>query len=296
MKVLVTGSAGQLGSYVCEALRGRHEISGLDLRPAAPGLRSISHRGDIRRRTDVRKSLRNVEAVVHCAAQVSVELSTEDPLGDAKTNVLGTLNLLDEAYRSSVAKFIYVSSAAVYGNPRRVPVDEAHPTEPMSNYGASKLSGEKYALAYAQSTPIQASVIRPFNFYSVRADPKSPYSGVMTKFVTRVKAGKPPIIEGDGKQTRDFVHVRDVVEMIRLMLENEGLSGQVFNCGSGKATTVLSLAKMAIELGGKDLEPEFTDARRGDIRHSQADIRRARKALGFVPRVKLREGLAEMLR
>lgn len=291
----MTGSAGQLGSYVCEALQGRHEISGLDLRLAPPGLRSISAKGDIRKRTDVRKALRNVEAIVHCAAQVSVEMSTEDPLGDARTNVLGTLNLLSEAHRSGVAKFIYVSSAAVYGNPRRVPVDEAHPTEPMSNYGASKLAGEKYALAYAQSTPMQVSVVRPFNFYSIRADPKSPYSGVMTRFAKRVKAGRPPIIEGDGKQTRDFVHARDVVEMIRLMLENEGLSGQVFNCGSGKATTVLSLAKMSIELSGEELEPEFTDARKGDIRHSQADIRRARKALGFVPRVKLREGLAEML-
>jgi len=295
MKVLVTGSAGQLGSYVCEALQGRHEISGLDLRQAAPGLRSVSAKGDICRRADVRRVLKKVEAVVHCAAQVSVELSAEDPLGDSRTNVLGTLNLLDEGVRSGLGKFIYVSSAAVYGNPKRVPVDELHLTEPVSNYGASKLSGEKYALAYAASTPLQVSVIRPFNIYSIRADPKSPYSGVMTRFVARVKAGRPPVIEGDGKQTRDFVHARDVAEMIRLMLENDGLSGQVFNCGSGKATSVLGLARMTVDLGGKKLEPVFTDARKGDVRQSRADISRAKKALGFVPRVKLRDGLTEML-
>jgi len=296
MKVLVTGSAGQLGSYVCEALQGRHAVTGLDLRQAGPGLRSVSARGDICRRADVRRALRKVEAVVHCAAQVSVEKSTEDPLGDARANVLGTLNLLDEGLRSGLGKFIYVSSAAVYGNPKHVPIDELHQTEPMSNYGASKLSGEKYALAYAASTPLQVAVIRPFNFYSVRADPKSPYSGVMTRFVARVKSGKPPIIEGDGKQTRDFIHARDVAEMIRLMLENDGLSGQVFNCGSGKATSVLELARMTADLGGKKLEPIFADARKGDVRHSRADISRAKKALGFVPRVKLRDGLAEMLR
>lgn len=296
MKVLVTGSAGQLGSYVCESLLDRYEVTGLDVRLAGPGLRTISTRGDICRRGDVRKALRKVDAVVHCAAQVSVEMSTEDPLSDARTNVLGTLNLLDEGVRSGLGKFIYVSSAAVYGNPKRVPIDELHPTEPVSNYGASKLSGEKYALAYALSTPMQVSVVRPFNFYSVRADPKSPYSGVMTKFVARARAGKPPIIEGDGKQTRDFVHARDVVEMIRLMLENEGLSGQVFNCGSGRSTSVLDLARMAIELSGKRLEPEFRAARKGDIRHSRADINKAKKALGFVPRVKLQDGLAELFR
>ncbi len=282
---------------MCEVLADRHEVSGLDLRPASVrALRQMSAQGDICRLTDVRRAVKGKEAVVHCAAQVSVERSMEEPVRDARTNVLGTLNLLHEGLAAGVAKFVYVSTAAVYGNPRYVPLDEKHPTDPMSNYGASKLGGEKYALAYAASGPMQVVAVRPFNFYSLRADPKSPYSGVMTRFVARVKAGKPPVIEGDGEQTRDFIHARDVAEMIRLLLENEGISGEVFNCGSGRSTSVLELARTTVSLSGKKLEPEFTRPRKGDIRHSRADIGKARRALGFAPKINLQDGLAELLK
>ena len=292
--MLVTGSSGQLGSYVSELLADRHEVQGMDIKPAVvPGLKSLA--GDIRRLGDVREALSDVDAVIHCAAQVSVERSLEDPVSDAETNVIGTINLLHECATRKIRRFVYVSSAAVLGDPKYTPIGEAHPTEPMSNYGASKLAGERFALAYAKSHGLDVVAVRPFNFYSLRADPKSPYSGVITKFIQRVKAGEAPIIEGDGLQTRDFIHARDVAAFIGLLLEKDDISGEVFNCGSGVATSVLDLAKLVISAGSLDIEPEFTAPRKGDIRHSVADMSKAKSLLGFSTKVSLRDGIAEML-
>lgn len=296
MKVLVTGSAGQLGSIVCEMMAGAHEVIGLDIRPSPyPGVKEVTVEGDIRRPKDVRAVMKGVDCVVHCAAQVSVVRSFEDPLTDAETNVVGTVNLLHESLGAGASRFVYISSAAVYGDPKRVPIDEGHPTAPMSNYGSSKLAGERFALAYAASTPLQAVVIRPFNFYSVRADPKSPYSGVITKFVERVSAGLPPLIDGDGLQTRDFIHAQDVARMVRMVAERKDLSGEVLNCGSGSVTSIVDLAKLVVSLSGKRLEPEFGPPRQGDIRHSCADMRRARDLIGFSTEVSLSDGLSELL-
>jgi UDP-glucose 4-epimerase len=293
LKVLVTGSSGQLGSYICELLAGEHEVSGMDIRPAViEGLRHLD--GDIRRPGDVRKAVKGIDAVVHCAAQVSVERSLQDPVSDAETNVIGTINLLHECAARGVGRFVYVSSAAVLGNPRYLPVDEAHPTQPMSNYGASKLAGERFALSYASSHGLDVVVVRPFNFYSLRADPESPYSGVITKFIVRAKSGKPPVIEGDGLQTRDFIHARDVASFVGLVLTKEGVSGEVFNCGSGTATSVLDLAGLVIDAASLDVEPEFAAPRKGDIRHSVADIAKAR-GVGFSPEVSLKDGIVEMV-
>ena len=296
MRVLVTGSSGQLGSYVCESLLVGEDVVGIDLLPArVEGLSVVE--GDIRDPGIVRRALHGVDAVVHCAAQVSVERSTEDPFSDMEVNVRGTLNLLHESIDAGVRRFVYISSAAVLGNPQRVPIDESHPTEPMSNYGASKLAGERYSVAYAHSRGLESVVVRPFNFYSSRADPDSPYSGVITKFISRVRAGKPPVIEGDGLQTRDFIHARDVARFVTTVLVHPGdLRGEVFNCGSGTATSVLDLARTVISLGGKDMEPEFVAPRKGDIRHSLADMGKARSVLGYEVAVPLRDGLAEMMR
>ena len=296
-KVLVTGSSGQLGSFVCELLAKGGNVAGLDIRPQHYSqLKGISLLGDITKPADVREALAGVGAVVHCAAQVSVEKSHQDPLSDSTTNVLGTVNLLHESVHAGVRRFIYVSSAAVYGPPKRIPIDEDHPTHPMSNYGASKLSGEKYALAYAHTSSMEVVAVRPFNFYSIRADPDSPYSGVITKFVNRLKAGKPPIIEGDGKQTRDFIHARDVAEMLALVLSKKGISGEVFNCGSGVSTSILDLANRAIAVSGHALRPEFTAPRVGDIRDSLSNSAKAARLLGFKPKITLDDGLAELVR
>ncbi len=297
MKVLVTGSSGQLGSYMCEQLARTNQVLGLDIRdqPYAD-LRPLSLRGDICEPSHARQVLRDVDAVVHCAAQVSVERSTLDPLADARTNVLGTVNLLHESLQAGVSKFVYVSSAAVFGPPKYIPIDENHPTQPMSNYGASKLSGEKYALAYSKFSNMETVSVRPFNFYSVRADPESPYSGVITKFIARVRQGQAPVIEGDGRQTRDFIHAKDVVRMIEIILGRRGISGEVFNCGSGSSTSVLQLANAVIALSGKpNLKPQFVPPRVGDIKDSLAATSKSSGVLGWRPRISLQEGLRELL-
>ncbi|HUV61690.1 MAG TPA: NAD-dependent epimerase/dehydratase family protein [Thermoplasmata archaeon] len=295
MKVLVTGSSGQLGSFVCERLRDRHELSGLDVRaPRVGGVETIV--GDIRKRDDVRRAVSGVEVVVHCAAQVSVERSMEDPITDAETNVIGTINLLHESAAADVTRFVYVSSAAVLGDPKYVPLDEAHPTQPTNNYGASKLAGERFALSYAHSHGLEVVAVRPFNFYSPRADPHSPYSGVITRFIGRVNDGKAPVIEGDGLQTRDFIHAVDVADFLGLVAERDGVSGEVFNCGSGVSTSVLDLAKLVTALKDLELEPEHVGPRKGDIRHSVADMKKSQQTLGFSPRISLKDGLDEMLR
>jgi len=295
LKVLVTGSSGQLGSYVCEELMGDSEVLGLDIRPQPfTNLKASSIQGDITEPGDVRSALKGVKAVIHCAAQVSVEKSTQDPLSDARTNVLGTINMLHESSLAGVSKFIFVSSAAIFGPPKYIPIDENHPTNPMSNYGASKLAGEKYTLAFAHISQMEVVSVRPFNFYSQRADPESPYSGVITKFLARLKAGKPPIIEGDGRQTRDFIHARDVARMLVIALNKKGTRGEVFNCGSGVPTSILELADLMIKISKEQLKPEFAAPRVGDIKESLASTTKASGLLGFRPKTTLEEGLSEM--
>ncbi len=295
MKVLVTGSSGQLGSYVCEELMQGNEIVGLDIRPQPyANLKSLSLQGDVTVPEDVRSALKGVKAVIHCAAQVSVEKSTLDPLSDARTNVLGTVNMLNESSIAGVSKFIYVSSAAIFGPPKYIPIDENHPLAPMSNYGASKLAGEKYTLAFAYISKMDVVSVRPFNFYSPRADPQSPYSGVITKFLTRLKAGQPPMIEGDGRQTRDFIHAKDVARMLATVLNKKDTRSEVFNCGSGVSTSVLKLADLMIKISRKPLEPQFTAPRVGDINDSLASTTKSFGLLDFRPMISLEEGLTEM--
>jgi UDP-glucose 4-epimerase len=294
MKILVTGASGQLGSYLVEALSADHEITGLDLKPTAHPVKGAKHiLGDI---GDYRLSMnlcRGRDAVIHTAAQVSVDRSVSDPVFDAKENILGTVNLLETAAKSMVGQFIYISSAAIFGNPERVPIGEMHPTRPLSPYGVSKLAGENYAFAFQESYGLGVTSIRPFNIYSRRQDPNSPYSGVISRFVERAKAGEAPTIYGDGSQTRDFIHVSDVVGMVKLCLGNPDAKGQAFNCGTGKATTVNELAAEVIRLSGKELEVSYSEPRKGDILHSSADISKAKKILGFKPGMKLGKGLAD---
>lgn len=296
MKVLVTGSSGQLGSYICELMADEREVTGLDIVPSSvPSTRDLTVLGDIRNAADAARAVNGADAVVHCAAQVSVERSTTDPVTDAETNVLGTVNMLNASARAGVGRFVYISSAAVYGNPQSTPVSESHPTEPLSNYGASKLAGEKFALAFGHTSQMEVVVMRPFNFYSPRADPESPYSGVITKFIERVRRHQSPVIEGDGHQTRDFINAKDVASMAVALLDAQEASGEVFNCGSGRSTSILDLARTVISVSGQDLEPEFSSPRKGDIRHSLADISKARDILRFRPKITLDDGISEML-
>jgi len=291
VKVLVTGGSGQLGSYLLEELSEKHEIRSIDTRkPAIRKHRSIVSNVDIRDVAGARKACEWADTVVHAAAQVSVEKSIKDPRSDADVNIMGTLNMLDASAAAGIKKFVYVSSAAVYGDPRHLPVNEGHPKNPKSFYGVSKLSAEQYVQAFGECRGLRFVIVRPFNFYSPRADPKSPYSGVVTKFVEWAKGGRPLLIEGDGDQTRDFIHAKDVARMIRMVAESPA-NDLILNCGSGRGTSISVLAETLSSIRG-GLKLKHISARVGDIRHSVADVALSKEVLNFRPKISLEGGLA----
>jgi len=291
MRIVVTGSSGQLGSFILDRTIERHEVVGLDLFPPkfAPH-RGVWRQGDVRDAKLIRELLRGSDVVVHCAAQISVEESMADPLTDMDVNVRGTVELLQAAREQKVRRFVFVSSAAVYGDPIKVPIPESHPLAPLSFYGTSKVCAEQYVRTFGASLGLQTIVVRPFNFYSKRADPTNPYSGVIARFVKWARAGEPLLIQGDGEQTRDFIHASDVARMVVAACESD-LSGAVLNCGSGKGTTVNELASIIVRASGRASRVEHVAPRLGDIKHSVADVSVARKSLGFKPELGLEDGL-----
>lgn len=268
----------------------------MDLRePTFAGAMGKVNIADIRDHESMARACDGADAVVHTAAQVSVQRSTEDPASDVETNVLGTVRVLKAALDSGVFKFIFISSAAVYGDPNYVPVDEDHPVGPLSIYGSSKLSAEHFVQAFGTSYGMRWTIIRPFNFYSPRADPHSPYSGVITKFTMNAAQGRPLRIEGDGSQTRDFLHAADVARLVRMALESER-DGLVLNGGSGHATSILDLAEVIKEVCPHQVHIEHVAPRIADVKHSVANVERAREMLGFKTSISLKEGLKAFFR
>lgn len=300
MRVAITGGAGFIGSHLVERLVQRgDEVSVLDnlssgrLENLGDALQHVRFlKGDIRDHASIRSALEGAEAVVHLAALTSVRESMERPLLYHEVNSTGTLNTLSESLRLGVRKFIYVSTCAVYGNPRKLPIREEHETNPLSVYAASKLSAEEYCRTYSRLGETRATILRLFNVYGPR-QASGTYAGVIAQFVGRVKQGLPPVIYGDGEQTRDFIHVRDVVEYIVRAVDSE--ANETINVGSGRSTSVNQLAELIIKTAGMDLTPVHEPARPEDIRHSRADISKARKIFGYVPRVSLEGGLRELM-
>ncbi|HUL38897.1 MAG TPA: NAD-dependent epimerase/dehydratase family protein [Methanomassiliicoccales archaeon] len=291
MKLAITGASGQLGSYLMDLSLGKHRITGIDKRESPfREHRNYIVNEDIRDLAVMKKRLKGCDAVLHCAAQVSVVNSINDPIDDLSNNVQGTIALLQAAADCKVKKFVYVSSAAVYGDPIKVPIDETHPLNPKSPYGASKMSAEQYCRVFAETRLLPYVVVRPFNFYSPRADPRSPYSGVITKFVEWAKHGRPLLVEGDGEQTRDFIHAQDVARMIISAAESKA-SNVTLNCGSGKGTTINQLARTVVMASGKDVEIVHIAPRVGDIRHSVSGMSNTKRALGFRTEVSLQQGI-----
>jgi UDP-glucose 4-epimerase len=296
MRVLITGGLGQVGSYLGERFSENHEVTVLDNfsnslnnSKFSPDIKVI--KDDIRNRRVVNELVDKVDVIIHTAAQISVNKSIEDPIYDADNNINGTLNLLEAARRSDIKRFIYISSAAVYGKPKKLPIDEDHPTNPLSPYGLSKLTGERYTILYHNLYGLPVVCIRPFNIFSPRQNPNSPYSGVITKFIEIIGNNQNPIIFGDGNQTRDFVYIEDVVDVIFKVMEHKGAIGNIFNIGTGKSTQIKELADIIIKISNKNLEPEFVSAQIGDIKESYADVTKAKKILGYVPKFDLEEGL-----
>lgn len=302
MRVLVTGGAGFIGSWTAEELvRGGHKVivldnmsSGSEANLSRVAGEVIVVRGDVRERHLIESVVRDhsPDALIHLAAVVSVDEVAEDPVKGFENNVLGTLNVLEAARELGVGKVVYASSAAVYGDPVRLPISEDHPLRPLSVYGGTKLAGEALATSYAGNYGMEVVVLRYFNVYGPRMRP-GPYSGVVRKFIEAVLAGEPVTIFGDGEQTRDFVYVEDVARANAAALK-PGVSG-VYNIGTGEPVSVAGLARAVMEVAGVEVPVKYGPPRPGDIRHSYADIRRARDGLGWEPRTGLAEGLRKTI-
>jgi UDP-glucose 4-epimerase len=225
-----------------------------------------------------------------------VPFSVENPFLTNDVNVNGTQNLLNACVNADVQRFIFISSCAVYGEPNYLPINEEHPTQSLSPYAASKLAAEAYCNFFGKVYGLDTVILRLFNVYGPRQREDDAYSGVITKFVNHLIHGSPLVIYGDGKQTRDFVHVNDVVEAVLLALENEKAVGETFNVGSGKPTSINELANLVSEAFGVDAGIIYEKPRAGDLKHSYACIAKAEKALGYEPMMPLERGLRSLIR
>lgn len=301
---LVTGGAGFIGSHLVEALVARGEqVRVLDNFSTGRwgNLSAVQDRievieGDVRDPLAVRQAIGGVEVVAHLAAVVSVEWSLQNPQETMDVNVGGTLNLLEAARQAGVSRFLFASSAAVYGDHAELPLREDLPLRPLSPYAASKVAGEALCYAYLAAYGLSTVILRFFNVYGPRQDPHSPYSGVISIFVGRMRQGLPPVVYGDGLQTRDFVYVGDVVAALVRAGEQDGAAGALVNIARGEETSVLRLVMLLNQALGTALEPDFAPPRAGEIRRSAGDPRRAQSVLGWQPMVGLAEGLSRLAR
>lgn len=302
MTTLVTGGAGFIGSHLVERLLAAgHSVRVLD--NLSTGKRENLPRhpaldvqvGDVGDLGAVQTAVRGVTAVYHLAAVASVQASIDDPVGTHGANLIGTLHLLEAGRRAGITRFIYASSAAVYGDTTQLPIAETATLRPLSPYAADKLAGEHYLQFYAAKHGVRPTAFRFFNIYGPRQDPSSPYSGVISIFVSRARAGLPVTIFGDGLQTRDFVYVGDLVEVLYGALDNANLVGQTINVGRGIESTLLELLAKLETVLGKPIERKHDAPRIGDIAKSRADVRRLDALLGWVPQTDLQAGLAHLV-
>ena len=293
-RVLVTGGSGFIGGALVDALNAEATVRVLDTTPrgGAPDDVEVIE-GDIRDESVLDEAMDGTDTVFHQAAVVSVEESIDDPVRSHSVNVAGTVRTLEAARRHD-ARVVLASSAAVYGDPGRVPVSETDPLEPTSPYGLEKLTIDRYARLYHDLYGLETVALRYFNVYGP-GQSGGDYAGVIEAFLEQAREGEPLPVHGDGKQTRDFVHIDDVVEANRLAAETDAV-GTAYNIGTGRSVTVERLAEQIRNAVDSRSPIVHTDPRTGDIRHSRADISRARERLGFRPTVDLDQGIETLVR
>jgi len=301
---LITGGCGFIGSHIAEALKEqKHTViiydnlsSGYEHNIAGFRDKITFIKADIRDMKTLTTAMKGVDYVFHKAAMVSVFDSVERPIENHDINITGTLNVLNAAKESGVKRVVAASSASVYGNDPVLPKTEDMIPSPKSPYALAKIAMEYYMRIFAELYGLETVVFRYFNVYGSRQDPGSIYSGVISRFIDDILTDRKPTVFGDGLQTRDFIFIQDVVEANFLAMSNQTLGkGEVFNIATGYRTSLLDLIDIIKDLSGKDVKSRFKDVRRGDIRHSVADISRARHELGFTPRYDVKRGLMELL-
>ena len=300
-KYLVTGGAGFIGSHIVEALVARgDEVRVLDnfSTGRAENLAAVAEQidlvsGDVSDIGTVRRAVAGCEVVFHEAALASVPRSVAEPLATHQACATGTLVVLDEARKAGVRRVVYAASSSAYGNPPSgtSAKRETDLPSPLSPYAAAKLAGEMYCESFWRSYGFETVALRYFNVFGPRQDPSGPYAAVIPLFIKAILAGMQPTIFGDGRQTRDFTYVGNVVQANLLAAEASGAAGKVFNVGSGSAISLLELLSELNKTMGAAVDANFNPERVGDVRDSLADIARTREVLGFEPAVGLTEGL-----
>ncbi|MTJ55111.1 SDR family NAD(P)-dependent oxidoreductase [Anabaena sp. UHCC 0253] len=301
--VLVTGGCGFIGSHIVEALvKKGYKVRILD-NLSTGKLENIATLhpqdieviiGDVADLSTVDAAMQGCKYVFHEAAIASVPKSINDPIGSSKVNYGATLNVLETARKHSIHRVIFAGSAAAYGDEPTLPKIESIPANPITPYGVDKLASELLGHFYARTLGVEFVCLRYFNVFGLRQDPSSPYSGVISIFCDRIRQGLAPIIYGDGLQSRDFVHVSDVVAANLLVMEHPNATGKTFNVGRGVATSLLDIVHILNDLTDQNLHPIYKESRPGDIRHSLAN-NAALRTLGWLPNISIREGLAELL-
>ena len=301
---LVTGGAGFIGSHLTRSLvksgvavKVLDDLSSGRPENLADVIDDIQFMpGDIRDLSADAAAMKGVEVVFHLAAMVSVPQSVSAPERCHAVCATGTLSVLEAAAAAGVGRVVYAASSSAYGDAGVGPITESAALRPMSPYAAAKLAGEHYCQAWSATTGLETVRLRFFNVFGPDQDPSSPYSGVISIFTKLAMEGKNPTIYGDGKQTRDFVYVADVVRALRLAADAPIVDGEVFNIGRGKAVSLLELVELVAKAAGTTMTPQFADPRIGDVKHSLADVSAARDRLGFTADVELQEGLERCLK
>ncbi|MGH9936690.1 MAG: SDR family oxidoreductase, partial [Blastocatellia bacterium] len=296
---LVTGGAGFIGSHIAEALVKRGDrvrvldslITGRreNLSPIADEIEFIE--GDIRDYATTLRAVQGARVIFHQAAVPSVPRSVAEPALNHDINVNGTFNVLMAAREAGARRVVYAASSSAYGETETLPKQEDMPPSPLSPYAAAKLFGEYYCQVFTRVYGLETVSLRYFNVFGPRQDPSSPYSGVISKFITALLNGAPPVIYGDGEQSRDFTYIANVVDANLRAAESNEAIGQVMNLGIGERITLNRLLAELQKVIGANLPARYEETRAGDVRHSLADISRAQELIGYRPLVGLAEGL-----
>ncbi len=295
---LVTGGAGFIGSNITRALVARGDRvrvfdNFLTGRPEnladLPDVEVV--RGDLRDLGGLRTVMAGVDCVLHQAALPAVPRSIRDPAASNESNVTGTLNVLLAARDAGVRRVVCASSSSVYGDTPTLPKVETMAPSPLSPYAVTKLAGEHYCSVFNRLFGAEAAALRYFNVFGPYQDPASEYAAVIPLFITAMSRGEQPFVEGDGTQSRDFTFVDNVVRANLLAAEAKGIGGEVFNIACGQAYTLLQLIAALNRILRTDLRPRFGEPRPGDVKHSQADVTKAKRMLGYEPTVSFEEGL-----
>ena len=295
---LVTGGAGFIGSHLAEEIARRGERVRVVDSLVTGRRRNLAHvprvdfiEGDLADLDVARRSVDGVDFVLHQAAIPSVPRSVQDPVASHRANVDASLNLLLAARDARVRRFGYAGSSSVYGDAPALPKVESMPAAPLSPYALQKLVAEEYCRMFTRLYGLETVTIRYFNVFGPRQDPSSPYSGVISLFISALCEGRPPTIYGDGEHTRDFTYVANVVDGVLRACDAPGTSGEAINVATGSRISLNQLFRTVRDLVGARVEPVYAAARQGDVRDSQADIQKARRLLGYEPIVDFDEGL-----